>query len=554
MIPNIETGKSFRGAQLYYMHDKRQRGELLRLSEERVAWTETRNTAHDAADDAFAEMTATARDQDHLKIMSGVRLSGRPCEQPVMTISLSWHPSEKPGKDGMIRAADTYLEHMGWEEHQAVYIAHNDTPHPHVHIILNRVHPDTGKVLDDAFSKNRTQEWARDYEKEHGRIWCEERVGKDYSRADGKEPNSLPHDFALDAREAQRGYAELEEAARTLDRREREQLAQHHQDEREAFFETRHQQFREVRQAAYREVRDEYKPRWREHFREAEQRRDRAERDAAVLAIHVLDCARRGDFAAAWQAVADRDAIRQQLEQQIAGERRALRAEQRAETRERQDEACPALYEERALAFTRIKQRQKEERAELKELQAARSEAQPYDSERLVELVTEPAADRLTEPSREPDPGRGADADDLKAPEAAQDAPQPEAAPDREPVPELGEQRLAEPEAGIPHDPAATEVVPDRGKSLAGGIGKLAEILADAIAGILAPETEKERAQQLAARAKQEPTREEPAPQPQGGGTSFSFDAYFGEHGERLRREQAEYWKERNDVKEKRER
>jgi len=36
MIPNIETGKSFRGAQLYYMHDKRQQGELLRLSEECV--------------------------------------------------------------------------------------------------------------------------------------------------------------------------------------------------------------------------------------------------------------------------------------------------------------------------------------------------------------------------------------------------------------------------------------------------------------------------------------------------------------------------------------
>jgi len=471
-----------------------------------------------------------------------------------MIISLSWHPSEKPGKEVMIGAVDSYLRHMGWDEHQAIYVCHTDTAHPHLHVILNRIHPETGKVLDDAFSRNRSQEWARDYEKEHGRIWCEERVGKDYSRADGKEPNSLPHDFALDARETLRGYAELEEAARTLDRREREQLAQHHQDEREAFFETRHQQFREVRQAPYREVRDEYKPRWVEHFREAEHRREEAGRDAAALALHVLDCARRGDFPAAWQAVADRDAIRRDVEQQIAEERRALRAEQRAETRERQDEACATLYEERALAFTCIKQRQKEERAELKELQAARSVGQPYDKERLIELATEPTADRLVEPSHEPDPSRGADATDLKVPEAAQHTLEPEATPRRGPAPELGEQRLAEPEAGIPNDPAATEVVPERGKSMAGGIGKLAEVLADVIAGIIAPETEKERAQRLAARAKQEPTREEPAPRPQGGGTSFSFDAYFGQHGERLRREQAEYWKERNDVKEKRER
>jgi Bacterial mobilisation protein (MobC) len=76
--PNIETGKSFRGAQLYYLHDKWEAKEQLRLSDERVIWTETRNTAHDAAEHAFAEMIATARDQDQLKIISGERLSGRP--------------------------------------------------------------------------------------------------------------------------------------------------------------------------------------------------------------------------------------------------------------------------------------------------------------------------------------------------------------------------------------------------------------------------------------------------------------------------------------------
>jgi len=547
MIPNIETGKSFRGAQLYYLHDKRQQGELLRLSDERVAWTETRNTAHAAADDAFAEMIATAHDQDHLKVMSGVRLSGRHCEQPVMTISLSWHPSERPGKEAMIEAADSYLRHMGWDEHQAVYVCHTDTAHPHLHIVLNRIHPETGKVLDDAFSQNRTQEWARDYEKEHDRIWCEERVGKDYGRVDGKQPNSLPHDFAIDAREVQRGYAELEEAARTLDRREREQLAQHHQDEREAFFETRYRQFREVRQAAYREVREEYKPRWVEHFRDAEQRRDRAERDAAVLAIHVLDCARRGDFPAAWQAVADRDAIRQQVEQQLAEERRSLRAEQRAETRERQDEACATLYEERALAFTCIKQRQKDERAELKELQAARSEGQPHDKARLIELVTEPSAEPIAELSRSTDPSRGADAGDLKVPETAQQTPQPEPAADRERSPEIGEQRLTEREAENPFDPAASEVVPDSGKSMAGGIGKLAEVLADIIAGIVAPETEQERAaRRAAANARAEAAPDPPVQQP-GPRTSFSFDSYFGEHGERLRREEEEQRQKRNE-------
>ena len=45
MVPNIKKGASFRGAMLYYLHDKRREGELLRLSDERVAWTATRNCA-----------------------------------------------------------------------------------------------------------------------------------------------------------------------------------------------------------------------------------------------------------------------------------------------------------------------------------------------------------------------------------------------------------------------------------------------------------------------------------------------------------------------------
>ena len=190
MIPNIQTGTSFRGAQLYYLHDKRQKDELLRLSDERVAWTETRNTAHDAADDAFAEMIATARDQDQLKIMSGERLSGRPCEQPVMTISLSWHPSEKPGKEQMMRGGRQLSPPHGLgrapgrlcrpQRHGAPASAHHLEPHPS---------RDRAGCWTTPSRRTERQEWARDYEREHGRIWCEERIGKDYSRADGKEPH-----------------------------------------------------------------------------------------------------------------------------------------------------------------------------------------------------------------------------------------------------------------------------------------------------------------------------------------------------------------------------
>ena len=102
MVPNLKKGGSFRGAMLYYLHDKRQEGELLRLSDERVAWTATRNCAANDPELAFQEMSATAWDAEQLKAEAGERLSGHPLEKPVMTISLSWHPSERPrpGRDG----------------------------------------------------------------------------------------------------------------------------------------------------------------------------------------------------------------------------------------------------------------------------------------------------------------------------------------------------------------------------------------------------------------------------------------------------------------------
>ncbi len=90
-----------------------------------------------------------------------------------------------------------------------------------------------------------------------------------------------------------------------------------------------------------------------------------------------MQLAREEDFATAWQMCADRDILVAGAESQIAEARETLRDQQRATTRERQDAACKELYDERALTFTQIKQRQKQERPELKELQAGARLATP---------------------------------------------------------------------------------------------------------------------------------------------------------------------------------
>ena len=40
-----------------------------------------------------------------------------------------------------------FLSEMGLEGHQAIYGLHNDTRNYHVHIAVNRVHPETLKVV-----------------------------------------------------------------------------------------------------------------------------------------------------------------------------------------------------------------------------------------------------------------------------------------------------------------------------------------------------------------------------------------------------------------------
>ena len=84
----------------------------------------------------------------------------------------------------MREAARDFLIRMGFDAHQALLVAHNDTAHKHVHIILNTIHPETGMTLDRNWSKNRAAPVAR-------RIRAPARKNLHQSlRHDGPEPNS----------------------------------------------------------------------------------------------------------------------------------------------------------------------------------------------------------------------------------------------------------------------------------------------------------------------------------------------------------------------------
>lgn len=390
MIVRIEpTGTSFLGAGRYYLHDKQTEGETKPLREqtdERVWFTDTRNCLNIDPERALEEMWMTAEMQAELKMLAGVSRGGRRCTEPVKTISLSWHKDDRPDGQHMVESADAFLKHMGWDTHQAVYVAHRDTEHRHIHIILNRVDGETGRTLDDYKERKRAQAWALSYEKEHEAIRCEERELRAAKR-EGRAPeldaasvaaaeasrtqqdprtaanDHLPHNVVQLSRQHQKSFEADEQARAKLDEQERAELKAYQRAEREQFFRDGAKLFKATRHAAYDEVRREFKQEWKDYYADEKLRGTEAEAASKSGVDRALFFAREGRWDDARAAFADRDAVRSEIETELALRMADILDRQKQAIAERQRDACDALRAVRDVQYQELLERQRSERA-----------------------------------------------------------------------------------------------------------------------------------------------------------------------------------------------
>jgi len=100
---------------------------------DRVAWTFAQNLPTDDPELAATYMHATAQ------------LSAR-TKKAAYHLMIAWHERERPEPELMQTVARRTLDLAGLAEHQALIMGHGDKPHRHLHILLNRVHPDTGRA------------------------------------------------------------------------------------------------------------------------------------------------------------------------------------------------------------------------------------------------------------------------------------------------------------------------------------------------------------------------------------------------------------------------
>lgn len=149
MIASVSSGRRF-GGLAAYLATGRSGQET-----ERVAWSEARNLS--TSDPMLAG-----------KIMQAEAAQAVQVDKPVYHIALAFDPGDIVTREVMRRAADRLLADIGLSAHQAVIVAHQDRAHPHVHIMVNRVHPETGVAWDRSFDYRRIEESLRAQESELG--------------------------------------------------------------------------------------------------------------------------------------------------------------------------------------------------------------------------------------------------------------------------------------------------------------------------------------------------------------------------------------------------
>ncbi|HEU4557568.1 MAG TPA: relaxase/mobilization nuclease domain-containing protein [Longimicrobium sp.] len=130
-------------------------GGLVR-KEDRVAWTEFWNLPTRNSEVAACMMRATAN------------ASVSNTQEPVYHFSVSLHPDDPGDEPTLRKIADRTIRDLGLDEYEVVVVAHKDRSHPHLHFVVNRVHPERGTLWSPWRDYYRLERSMRAQEKEFG--------------------------------------------------------------------------------------------------------------------------------------------------------------------------------------------------------------------------------------------------------------------------------------------------------------------------------------------------------------------------------------------------
>jgi AAA domain/Relaxase/Mobilisation nuclease domain len=171
VTPNIVTGSGITGALRYAMGEgvDPETGERLELvpgetSRAQVLGQQNIGFEIDSAD----RLDLARRMMEWNGLPENQAGKTRKLDLDCLHASLSWGDGQKPDRAEMIEAGHSFLKAIGLEKAQAVFIAHDDTDHAHIHVVASRIDPETGRSLRMDYDKIEAHKWAVQWEKDHG--------------------------------------------------------------------------------------------------------------------------------------------------------------------------------------------------------------------------------------------------------------------------------------------------------------------------------------------------------------------------------------------------
>jgi hypothetical protein len=100
--------------------------------------------------------------------MNGVAALNARCQDALYHYEIAWPPGEMPTREQWCDSALHTLQALGYQEHQYIVVAHDDKAHFHIHIMVNKVHPETLNALTPHQSHTKLHAAARTVEAKYG--------------------------------------------------------------------------------------------------------------------------------------------------------------------------------------------------------------------------------------------------------------------------------------------------------------------------------------------------------------------------------------------------
>lgn len=134
-------------------------GRTQQLTPDRVEWSFGLNLQTIEPDAAAAIMEATAARNTR-------------CQAPAYHFMVSFDPADaskgKVSPEVMREIAEDVIKRMGLSDYQGLVYAHKDKTHPHIHFLINRIHPEHGKALSRHEDGKRLHKICREIARERG--------------------------------------------------------------------------------------------------------------------------------------------------------------------------------------------------------------------------------------------------------------------------------------------------------------------------------------------------------------------------------------------------